>query len=1026
MLNVMFERIPGRIMIPVYCLARQKGGLVNLRLLGEFELSGGEGNVSRPKSRKGRLLVAYLALHPPHCADRRRLADLLYPDADAAHALFSLRQELSSLRREVPRLSPSLLAPDSQTLELRVEDLHVDVAEFRRLVRAEPSRAIALYGGPLLAGSGEEWLLPLRAELEQALLGALETLADRADPLEAAAWLRRCQEIDPYSERVLRKLLGRLAEAGDPAAVSVAYRRFQFLLHRDLHLRPANETTKFYLKLINERPGSITTGSEPRRRARRAPAPTTPLFGRESDIAAVCRRLQEGRMVSLIGPGGVGKTRLAIAVGEASMERFPAGVHFVDLSALSDPNLVPQTIGLALGLREPPDRDWTDSVAEACEGAPVLLILDNCEQLIEACAAVAGRLLGSCPSLSVLATSRIPCRLAQEQRVPVEPLTLPPDERLPAWVAYSAIAMFQSRASRANPHFAVTEANLPLVIKVCRQVDATPLGIEMAAATLASLPLEELAQRVERSLTFLKATSAETPARQRTQSAVIDASYSLLDDEDRVLLRKLSVFSGGWTLEHIEDAFGGSVIDSVVRLVDASLVQMRSGGYALFETVRQFGLEHLRALGEEAETRDAHLQCMIRRHSRVRESWHSQDAALAADRYEGDLDNVRSALEWSIESGATEDGLRLVANAAIVMGMLGLDSCGWLDRLLAIEVSDPASPARMAALRTACWAYGAAGYGVSRGQAWRRALAAVEELASLSRAEHDEVHLAWSLTWLGFRLFPGDPERARLALDEALLITSGLADRSYETTILMFMSWHAAFRAAYTEAEDLAGRAMALAKDRRDPNMVSGITTLRGYLPKEQGRYDEARVTLLEARKLASENRSDYAERHASLLLAELYVDCRDGVALAHELRGAKAREFADHLDTAQVALLSRYSEALEGATAAAFSRLDELIATFVRRAEELPSQEYRWAGLGLELATRCLVDFGRRDDAARVLGAAQTMSERDSAAVSPSMQLRWAHLALLVDCDEIVEEGKQLSAYQAVGLVKKLAMPDG
>lgn len=1000
-------------------------------MLGELSLEVDGTLLPLPKAKKARMLLAYLALHSPHSASRRLLANTFWDDLDPERGLFNLRQLLAEIRRQAPALSPLLLAEDRQTLALDMKRVVVDVQEFRRLVKVAPAEAVELYRGPLLAGLDLQWIIPLRAELERAYIVALESVADTTHPRQAVDWLRRAVEADPMAEPLQQKLLIRLAEAGDFAGMTVTYRRFQGILHRELNTEPSEETRTLFRRLSRagkmrptvEVPAGLVT--------HRLPVPTTPLIGREVGILDGASLLAESRVVTLLGPGGVGKTRLAIAIGEAMLTSYHGGVWFVDLASLSDPELVPQAISQVLGLHERPDQAWLDTLVKALQGPPRMLILDNCEHLIEACTATVVRLITDCSQVSVLATSRLPLGISCEQRFPVEPLDLP-ESGLPSqdWSRFSALCLFAARAKRTSPKFEVTDGNLLDMVSICRLVDAMPLGIEMAAAALSALSMSEVERRLGKPGVFLKNPASRSNPRHRSLNDVIDWSYSLLIEEDKTLLRRLSVFSGWWSLDHVEVAFGAEsacpVLESVIRLVEASLIQMREGEYSLFETVRQFAYSKLVDAGEETHAKDRHLECIAIRYQDVRASWRGPDAGKAATRYEADLDNARLALDWSATSGSTETGLSLVSNAAIVMGMLGLDANTWLARMLALEVSDPGSPPRLDALRTACWSYDGTTLGTSRGVARRHALAVVEELISVARAKGNVAYLGWALAFQGQKLTAIDPDRAKTTLEEALVLNLTLSDLAIKAFNLNLLAALAINCGKYDEACALLIQTGAIASDRADANMTTGVRHLQGILAKERCCYQEARLWLEEARSIAGDNRSVHDVRIATHLLAEMYVDSGDTEMLAKEMELAcpEARDHADWLSSDQVELMSRYLIAQQGRCTDATDGLSTLMGRFVNEAKELPSPGYRFAGLGLEILAQCLACSGRKRDAAKAFGAAQAMTARDSMVVSPSILHRWARLiavARLEGYESEIEAGRAQTSAEAVRFAKNV-----
>ena len=388
-------------------------------------------------------------------------------------------------------------------------------------------------------------------------------------------------------------------------------------------------------------------------------APPTPLIGREAEVAAVLRLFDEGaRLVTLTGPGGSGKTRLALEVGAEALGRFPDGVFFVDLAPLREANeVVPATMRV-LGVREVLGESLLGSLGRYLGERRLLLVLDNCEHVVEA-ASDLGSLLGACPDLDLLATSREPLRLRAERIFPVAPLPVPDRARLPdrdELARVPSVELFVERAQAGDPAFTLTEANAAAIATICQRLDGLPLAIELAAARVRHLPAAALMARLDRALPVLTGGARDAPARQRTLRDTIAWSYDLLTPEEQRLFRSLAVFVGGWTLEAAEavagatgdiDALGGlaSLGDQSLVLVEGSESEPR---YRMLETIREFALEQLTASAEEEPVRRAHVAYLderVRAHNRLED-----DTALAASeaRLAMEEANFRAALEWAL------------------------------------------------------------------------------------------------------------------------------------------------------------------------------------------------------------------------------------------------------------------------------------------------------------------------------------------------------------------------------------------
>jgi predicted ATPase/DNA-binding NarL/FixJ family response regulator len=467
--------------------------------------------------------------------------------------------------------------------------------------------------------------------------------------------------------------------------------------------------------------------------AHNLPHPLTSFVGRAQEIAQARRLLATTRLLTLTGAGGVGKTRLGHEVAAGLLDMFQDGVWLVELSALTDPAFVPPAVATVLGLHEEPGHPLMSTLATALLGQRLLLVLDNCEHLVEACAAFADTVLRACPELRILATSRQALGIAGETTFLVPSLSLAPssdrstisaagecevpepDEGPPP--EPEAIRLFVERAQAVLPDFILTDRNVSAVEEICRRLDGIPLAIELAAARVAVLSPEQIAGRLGDRFRLLTGGSRTALPRYRTLRALVDFSYGLLDEPERVLLRRLAVFAGGWTLEAAEAVCAGEglgpdqILDVLAGLVAKSLVltdehpdEVR---YRFLETLRLYAAEQLRDVGEETILRERHCTWLVELAERAEAALSGPHAVLWLDHLEHERENVRAALAWCVERGEAWSGLRLAGALTQFWLVRGpyREIRGTLAELLLLpaaqESSAPVQAARARALLTA-------------------------------------------------------------------------------------------------------------------------------------------------------------------------------------------------------------------------------------------------------------------------------------------------------------------------------------
>lgn len=646
---------------------------LTVRLFGPFEVLVHGSPLPPVRSRKILWAFALLALRNGRPVDREWLARTLWPETDLTQALANLRPALSALRTALGTEADRIESPDRRTLRLDLEGAFVDVAVFDKSVASSRSAdlelAADLYRGPLLEGCAEEWVFQERDSRERACVAALVRLGEIAtvggDFASAAERYRRAATLLPLADAPRRGLMEALAKGGDRNGALDIYRQFTDLLRAEINADPDEETSKLYLQLrrqIREDGRTASPRPAPSKMVGRLPHPTASLVGREEERTEVSAEIRRSRLVTLVGPGGIGKTRLAIETARDVAKEYPDGAWLVSLEALSNEDLLERHIASVFKLREDPGRPLAKVLADFLRTKRLLVVLDNCEHLLRASARLTEWLLRECSGLKVLATSRESLGLSGERIWSVPSLPYPNLNHLPESLStrrrvlagYESVELFVERATAANRDFALSSTNATAVAQICAHLEGLPLAIELAAARTKAMTVDEIAQRLGEGLGLLSG-SRNLPARQRTLRATLDWSFGLLNDNEQRILRRLSIFSGGWTLAAAERvvASGGieeaEVVDLLESLVDKSLVWFEDarGRYRLSEPVRQYASEMRGASAESEAVKQAHSDWCTAFAETADSHLRSRDHRMWMARLLDERDNFRSALDRS-------------------------------------------------------------------------------------------------------------------------------------------------------------------------------------------------------------------------------------------------------------------------------------------------------------------------------------------------------------------------------------------
>jgi predicted ATPase/class 3 adenylate cyclase len=608
-------------------------------------------------------------------------------------------------------------------------------------------------------------------------------------------------------------------------------------------------------------------------RALNLPVQQTAFIGRERELAALRVLLGRDRhggtpahLVTLTGPGGTGKTRLALQVAAELLDAFADGVHFVSLAPVSEPVLVASAIVRTLGLRESGEQPLEDLLTGYLRDKELLLVLDNFEQVVGA-APLVGRLLAAGPRLQVLVTSRVVLRLYGEQEYPVPPLALPALDHLPEVAVlsqYEAVALFIQRALLTKPDFVVTNATAPAVAEICVRLDGLPLAIELAAARVKLLPPPALLTRLESRLTVLTGGARDLPARHQTLRAAIDWSYDLLDPGEQALFAWLAVFVGGCTLDAVEDVCaraGGlslDVLDGLGSLVDKSLVRQQEDPegteprFTMLETVHEYARERLVQSGQAALLSGAHAQHFLALAEEAEPYLTGTQQAMWLAGLDAEHDNLRAVLRWAQESGEVLVGLRLAAALGRFWNVRGPQGEGrrWLEAFLATEGTQSEDGVD-AAVRARALIWAAA---LSWGQADAAGTARLAESGlALSRALGDTWGVATALLYLAAVATFDDLPHAMDLFAESLALYQELGDKQGSAFALRNLATAHAFQGDYAQATALHEESLGLSRDVGDKAGIATALMWIGSNTTNDGHYVRATVLFEESLALYRE-----------------------------------------------------------------------------------------------------------------------------------------------------------------------------
>lgn len=670
---------------------------MQVRLLGPVDAVDGEDQIDLG-GRKQRTLVALLAAHDGQRVSLDRCIVALWGDSPPAAATHSLQTYVSNLRRLIDPDRSGFLESGGDGYRLLIE---TDVERFESAIASDEQDtktlvdALDLWRGPPLGDlADDEWARGFVARWEQLRIRAIGELASSrlaaGDAEAVVVDMERAVADHPYHEAFWAHYMTALYQTGRQTEALRAFTRLKTVLGEELGIEPSTALTVLEERILLQNPSL----ARPVTTLNNLPSEMSSLVGRAAHVTEVLDLLEESRLVTLTGSGGVGKTRLGIAVARLALPAYSEGVWFIDLSRLESAQLVLPAIAATLGVEPPALRPLEDALTEVIGEKRLLIVLDNCDHLIDAVAAATGLLLSRNAGVRIIATSREVLQIEAEIAWRVPSLTIPDvADTFAEIVGSEACDLFVQRAKATYPSFQLTEENAPDVASVCRHLDGIPLAIELAAARSRAHTPRELDRRLSERLDVLTGGGRGALPRHRTLRATIEWSYGHLDEGMKVFFDQLGVFVGGFTIDAAATVTGltvDEVLDVIDGLVGRSMVQPIAGTerrFRLLETLRHFAWEQLTSSNRLNELRTRHLGWATNYCVSESPKLMGDDQVTAVAKLAFALDDIRAAMNWSIESGQPDVGLKTATALSRFwyLNAMHFEGAGWLDRLLDAE-----------------------------------------------------------------------------------------------------------------------------------------------------------------------------------------------------------------------------------------------------------------------------------------------------------------------------------------------------
>jgi predicted ATPase/DNA-binding SARP family transcriptional activator len=983
---------------------RDMSDSLEIYTLGRLEIRRNGMAVSSFPTRKVEALLVYLAC-TGRSHQREQLAELLWDDRPQAQSLTNLRSTLSRLNEQ---LAPFLLST-RKAVALRPEaQVWIDAVELRTALEANRSplsnsavhrleRALALYTGDFLTGffisesqGFEEWLRVEREGLRVGVMEALSHLAAfhlrRASFDAGIAHAARLLEFDPLREDAQRQMMTLLASKGQRNAALLQYDTCRRTLADELGIEPEAATTALYGQIKS---GSFVPPAVPTKPPHNLPAQPTRFIGREAELTRIERCLDDPdcRLLTLIGLGGVGKTRLAYQAAAGKVLNFTAGVWAIPLSGITSPEYVVSTIAQCLQMHFYGDIDQKQQMLNYLREKHLLLVLDNCEHVLEGMGLLA-EIISAAPSVKILATSRERLNVQGEWLFPVVGLPFPQRKTKTEAETYAAVQLFVQSARRSRPDFHLDD--VPAVAHICKLVEGLPLAIELAASWVHHMPCERIATHIQHDLHFLSTNLRDVPERHRSTRALFEHSWRLLSKVEQALLSKLSVFRGGFDADAAAHVASASLY-LLSALAEKSLVRSSpSGRYDLHELLRQFAEDKLREGNEVEAALDRHLDYFVTWAEEANQRLHSAEQATWFQRIEAEHDNLRTALSWGINGQRPETGLRLANALWWFWFRRGYwhEGYEWLRGGLAQTEGE--TPTRASALY-----HVASLIAQLHSDGVTSSLGEIREALRISQKVGPLAVVAMSYVALSFS--EADYQRASELFERALSLLREAWAPFELAGALFFYGYRVCMQGDLSRAEALYQESLEIAQANQDRGLMLNPLGNLGRLAVYRGDYERAAMLLQQSVAIGRElgNRVDIADWLVCLGTLELY---RENYSIAGELLEEALALFRDVGNRMGIAHASRCLADLalhQGHYARAATLVNESLSLSRSLLSNVANRELSVSRLLIvgQLARR-RQDF---EAAARFLGAVEALREQDNSLLEPLPQAEYEEAVVYV-----------------------------